>query len=283
MLAFSPKKRVQHMKRQTQAQPSTTVNYAGSWPAAFFTPLHASRCPRLAALWHSREQYLPGHAASAELTSRRYSRSVGISARRTWLSCSRCTSADLCRCQRPLADLCTCAPRSYLTFHARMPQASCARALLHCSCTQQCISFRHAAGNVPHMQHTPYIIGDQPYLVSEQQRWPCFLSAVRLPFSQQACRSACMCMQVYETARGPPVPSHCERGCAPRVPAPRHRLRVLQPQRLQVAGRGTVCIGQRLGLQARQGGHELCSLGWRAGSAHISRQACQDLLQLAQI
>ena len=46
-----------------QAKTSTsTTPYAGSWPAAFFTPLHASRCPWYqAALWHLGEQYLPGH------------------------------------------------------------------------------------------------------------------------------------------------------------------------------------------------------------------------------
>ena len=71
-----------------------------------------------------------------------------------------------------------------------------------------------------------------------------------------------------------------KRGCAPRVPAPGHRRRVLQPQRLQAAPRWVVRFGQLLGLQARQGGHELYCCGWRAESAHSPRQACQERLQL---
>ena len=37
------------------------------------------------------------------------------------------------------------------------------------------------------------------------------------------------------------APCLCERGCAPGVPAPGHGRRVLQPQRLQAAGRGAGC------------------------------------------
>ena len=82
------------------------------------------------------------------------------------------------------------------------------------------------------------------------------------------------------TLRRNPAPCHRGRGCAPRVPAPEHCGRILQPQRLQAAPRRPGCFGQRLALQARQGGHELCCRGWRAGAARISREACQDLLHL---
>ena len=79
----------------------------------------------------------------------------------------------------------------------------------------------------------------------------------------------------------PLSPFICQRGCAPRVPAPGHRHRVLQPQRLQAAVRSAARMGlQLLALQGRQGGHELFCRGWRAGSAHIRRQTRQDLLQL---
>ena len=71
----------------------------------------------------------------------------------------------------------------------------------------------------------------------------------------------------------------CERGCAPGVPAPGHRRRVFQPQRLQAALCGTFRFGQ-LGLQARHSSPELRSSGWRAGAAHIGRQVRQEPLQL---
>ena len=85
----------------------------------------------------------------------------------------------------------------------------------------------------------------------------------------------------YATVKGSAKPCHLEPSCAPRVPAPRHRRGVLQPQRLQAAVRGEVCLGQLLILQTRQGGHELCRRGWRAGAAHICRQVRQDLLHLS--
>ena len=52
----------------TTQQACAGMHYAGSWPAALWTALHASRCPSCfhAAFWHSGEQYLPGHAPSAK-------------------------------------------------------------------------------------------------------------------------------------------------------------------------------------------------------------------------
>ena len=86
--------------------------------------------------------------------------------------------------------------------------------------------------------------------------------------------------QVSAVIMDPPAPCQFERGSAPRVPAPGVNRRVLQPQRLQAAVRGAVRFGQRLALQARQGGPELRCRGWRAGAAHVRRQVRQELLQL---
>ena len=92
-----------------------------------------------------------------------------------------------------------------------------------------------------------------------------------------------MCMPVHKTARGPPAPCHRERSCAPRIPAPGHGRRVLQPQRLQAAMR-RAAIEQRLALQALQGGPELRRRGelacWRAGSAISRSENSQGFLHL---
>ena len=75
----------------------------------------------------------------------------------------------------------------------------------------------------------------------------------------------------------------CQRCCAPRVPAPGHGRRILQPQRLQAAVRGAARMRlQLLALQGRQGRPELCCRGWRAGPSHIRHQTRHDLLQLHQ-
>ena len=91
----------------------------------------------------------------------------------------------------------------------------------------------------------------------QHQSWPRDLSRCQVAKKSAGLK---VCMQVHAGAWDFPAilwhPASASAGCAPRVPASRHRRRVLQPQRLQA----TVCaevFGQRLALQARQGGDEL--------------------------